>query len=218
MHKVSFVYPSPSRLSLLQHVSVLLSRPTQHISLFCSTLPLTKSLCFALPSHSAHLSVLLSLPTQHISLFCSPFPLNTSLCFALPSHSTHSTQLYRSPLPCRCCLDPFIPFNPSVLPVTSCGLQPASRWSQFPLFPCTLILHDHEPEPQYELHVTVLCQKRFTNIFKTQQIYYTIPLPGYMIRLLRVIIRPSNELAQNYLIPSALWDPVRYRIPECTRY
>jgi len=27
-----------------------------------------------------------------------------------------------------------------------------------------------------------------------------------MFRLLRVIIRPSSELIQNYLIPSALWD------------
>ena len=29
-----------------------------------------------------------------------------------------------------------------------------------------------------------------------------------MFRLLRVIIRPSNELIQDSLIPSALWDPV----------
>ena len=29
-----------------------------------------------------------------------------------------------------------------------------------------------------------------------------------MFRLLRVIIRPSNELTQDYLIPGALWDPV----------
>jgi len=29
-----------------------------------------------------------------------------------------------------------------------------------------------------------------------------------MFRLLRVIIRPSNELTQDYLIPSALWDAV----------
>ena len=33
-----------------------------------------------------------------------------------------------------------------------------------------------------------------------------------MFRLLRVIIRPSNELTQDYLIPSALWDPVALRI------
>ena len=57
-----------------------------------------------------------------------------------------------------------------------------------------------------------------------------------MFRLLRVIIRPSDELTQGYLIPSTLRDPValtmggiivvyhyhtthckRYRIPECTR-
>jgi hypothetical protein len=29
-----------------------------------------------------------------------------------------------------------------------------------------------------------------------------------MFRLLRVIIRPSNELTQDYLFPSALRDPV----------
>jgi len=29
-----------------------------------------------------------------------------------------------------------------------------------------------------------------------------------MFRLRRVIIRPSNELTQDCLIPSALWDPV----------
>jgi len=29
-----------------------------------------------------------------------------------------------------------------------------------------------------------------------------------MFRLLRVIIRPSNEPTQDHLIPSALWDPV----------
>jgi len=29
-----------------------------------------------------------------------------------------------------------------------------------------------------------------------------------MFRLLRVIISPSNEPTQDYLIPSALWDPV----------
>ena len=28
-----------------------------------------------------------------------------------------------------------------------------------------------------------------------------------MFRLLKVIIRPSNELTQDYPIPSALWDP-----------
>ena len=31
---------------------------------------------------------------------------------------------------------------------------------------------------------------------KTQQIYYNLLLQGYMFRLLRVIIRPSNELTQ----------------------
>jgi len=47
---------------------------------------------------------------------------------------------------------------------------------------------------------------------KTQQIYYDLLLQGYMFRLLRVIIRPSNKPIQNYLIPSALWDPVVLKI------
>jgi len=42
---------------------------------------------------------------------------------------------------------------------------------------------------------------------KTQQIYCNVLLQGYMFRLLRVIIRPSNEPTQDYLIPSPLWDP-----------
>jgi len=41
---------------------------------------------------------------------------------------------------------------------------------------------------------------------KTQQFHYNLLLQGYMFRLLRVIIRPSNELTQDYLIPSALRD------------
>ena len=47
---------------------------------------------------------------------------------------------------------------------------------------------------------------------KTQQIFYDLLLQGYMFRLLRVIIRPSNEQTQDYLIPSALWDPVALTI------
>jgi len=43
---------------------------------------------------------------------------------------------------------------------------------------------------------------------KTKQIYYILLFQGYMFRLPRVIIRSSNEATQNYLIPSALWDPV----------
>jgi len=43
---------------------------------------------------------------------------------------------------------------------------------------------------------------------KTQQFYYNLLLQGYMFRLFRVIIRPSNELTQDYLFPSALRDPV----------
>ena len=47
---------------------------------------------------------------------------------------------------------------------------------------------------------------------KTQQFYYNLLLQGYMFRLLRVIIRPSNEPTQDYLIPSALWDPIALTI------
>jgi len=48
--------------------------------------------------------------------------------------------------------------------------------------------------------------------FKTQQIYCNLLLQGYMFRLLGVIIRPSNEPNQDYLIPSALWEPVALTI------
>ena len=47
---------------------------------------------------------------------------------------------------------------------------------------------------------------------KHNKIYYTLPLLDYMFRLLGVIIRSSSELIQNYLIPSALWDPVALTI------
>jgi len=47
---------------------------------------------------------------------------------------------------------------------------------------------------------------------KRQQIYFDLLLQGYMFRLLRVIIRPSNEPTQDYLIPSAFWDPVALTI------
>jgi len=47
---------------------------------------------------------------------------------------------------------------------------------------------------------------------KTQQICYNPLLQGYMFRLLRVSIRPFNEPNQDYLIPSALWDPVALTI------
>ena len=43
---------------------------------------------------------------------------------------------------------------------------------------------------------------------KTQLFYYNLLLQGYMFRLLRVIIRPSNELTQDYLLQSAFTDPV----------
>jgi len=44
---------------------------------------------------------------------------------------------------------------------------------------------------------------------KRQQIQL---LQGYMFRLLGVIIKPSNEPTRDYLIPSALWDPVALTI------
>jgi len=47
---------------------------------------------------------------------------------------------------------------------------------------------------------------------KTQQIYYNLLLQGYMFQLLRIIIRLSNKLTQDCLIPSALWDPVALTI------
>ena len=47
---------------------------------------------------------------------------------------------------------------------------------------------------------------------KTKEFYYNLLLQGYRFRLLRVIIRPSNELTQDYLIPSALWDPVALKM------
>jgi len=43
---------------------------------------------------------------------------------------------------------------------------------------------------------------------KIQQIYYILLLQGYMFQLRRVIIRPSNEPTQDFLISSALRDPV----------
>jgi hypothetical protein len=43
---------------------------------------------------------------------------------------------------------------------------------------------------------------------KTQQFHYDLLSQGYMFRLLQVIIRPSTEVIQDYLISSSLWDPV----------
>jgi hypothetical protein len=43
---------------------------------------------------------------------------------------------------------------------------------------------------------------------KTQQFYYDLLSQGYMFRLIRIIIRPSTEPIQDYLITSALWDPL----------
>ena len=50
------------------------------------------------------------------------------------------------------------------------------------------------------------------NYSQTQQFYYNLLLQGYVFQLLRVIIRPSNEPTQYYLIPSALWYPVAHTI------
>jgi len=47
---------------------------------------------------------------------------------------------------------------------------------------------------------------------KTQQFYSNLLLQGYMFRLLRVITRPSKEPIQDYLVSSALWDPVALTI------
>ena len=53
---------------------------------------------------------------------------------------------------------------------------------------------------------------------KTQLIYctYVQCIHNYMFRYLRVIIMPSNEPTQDYLIPSALWDPVALTIAVVT--
>jgi hypothetical protein len=60
-----------------------------------------------------------------------------------------------------------------------------------------------------EKNMQVLSHNKETQIpSKHNKIYSTLPLLDYMFRLLRVIIRSSSELIQNYLIPSALWDPV----------
>ena len=48
---------------------------------------------------------------------------------------------------------------------------------------------------------------------KTQHFYYNL-FQCYMFRLRRVIIRPSNELTQDYLIRSALWDPVAFTMDD----
>jgi len=48
---------------------------------------------------------------------------------------------------------------------------------------------------------------------KIQKFYYKLLLQSYMFRLLRVIIRPSNELTQDYLIPSTLRDPIAFTSP-----
>jgi hypothetical protein len=47
---------------------------------------------------------------------------------------------------------------------------------------------------------------------KTQQFYYDLLLLGYMFLLHRVIIRPSNELTQDYVNPSALREPVTLKM------
>jgi hypothetical protein len=47
---------------------------------------------------------------------------------------------------------------------------------------------------------------------KQNSFYYNLLAQGYMFRLLRVIIRPSNEPIQDYLITSTLWDPIALTI------
>jgi hypothetical protein len=47
---------------------------------------------------------------------------------------------------------------------------------------------------------------------KYNSFYYNLLPQGYVFRLLRVIIRPSNEPIQDYLITGALWDPVALAI------
>jgi hypothetical protein len=58
-----------------------------------------------------------------------------------------------------------------------------------------------------DLKFSMLQYKTYKMAVKTQQFYYDLISQGYMFRL-RVIIRPSTELIQDYLIISALWDPV----------
>jgi hypothetical protein len=50
------------------------------------------------------------------------------------------------------------------------------------------------------------------NLQSNTTVYYTLLLPGYMLRLLGVILRPSIEPNQDYLITSALRDPVALTI------
>ena len=58
------------------------------------------------------------------------------------------------------------------------------------------------------INLSLVDNKDIQMTVKTQQFYYNLLLQGYMFRLLRVIIRPSNELTQDCLLPSALRDPV----------
>ena len=60
--------------------------------------------------------------------------------------------------------------------------------------------------------ITLITYKDIQIPSKDKKVYYTLPLLYYMFRLLRIIIRPSSELTQDYLIPSALWDPVALTI------
>ena len=47
---------------------------------------------------------------------------------------------------------------------------------------------------------------------KHNSFYYNLLPQGYMFRFLRVILRPSTEPIQDYLITGALWDPVALTI------
>ena len=56
---------------------------------------------------------------------------------------------------------------------------------------------------------------------KIQQFYYNLLLQGYMFRLLRVIIRPSNEQTQDYLIPKTKRSLIYIRnqsVPRCKHF
>ena len=58
---------------------------------------------------------------------------------------------------------------------------------------------------QLKLYVKKLyVNKDIINYSQNTTLYYNLLIQGYMFRLLRVVIRPSNEPTQYYLIPSAL--------------
>jgi len=71
------------------------------------------------------------------------------------------------------------------------------------------MIHDMINIKRYLRNINLLhTNKDMLMTVKTKQFYYNLLLHGYMFRFLRVIIRPTNELTQDYLIPNALRDPV----------